>query len=49
MLAWGEELVGECRSLLSNVTLQDIVTDVWQRRPNVWVIVILSMVCIECL
>jgi len=26
--------VGECRSVLSNVTLQDIVTDVWQWRPN---------------
>jgi len=25
----------ECRSLFSNVTLQDIVTDIWQWRPNV--------------
>ena len=32
---WEEDLVGECRSLLSNVTLQDIVTDVWEWLPNV--------------
>ena len=27
--AWEEELVGECRELLSNVTLQDNTTDAW--------------------
>ena len=29
LLAWEEDLVGECTSFLSNVTLQDIVTVVW--------------------
>ena len=42
--AWGwrqrlltseEDLVRECRSLLSNVTLQDFVKDAWHWRPNV--------------
>jgi hypothetical protein len=35
LLAWDEDLVGECTSLLSNVTLQDIIKDVWQWRRNV--------------
>jgi len=35
LLAWEEDLVGECTSLISNVTLQDIVIDVWQWRPYV--------------
>lgn len=28
LLAWEEDLGGKCTSLFSNVTLQDIVTDV---------------------
>ena len=35
LLAWEEDLVMECRSLLSNVTLQDFLTDASQWRPNV--------------
>jgi hypothetical protein len=35
LLAWEEDLVGECRYLLSNVTLQDIETDIWQWCPTV--------------
>jgi hypothetical protein len=35
LVAWEEDLVGECGSLLSNVYLQDNVTDVWQWCPSV--------------
>lgn len=35
LLAWEEDLVGECISLNFNVTLQDTTTNVWQWRPNV--------------
>jgi hypothetical protein len=35
LLAWEEDLVGECRYLLSNITLQDIETDIWQWCPTV--------------
>jgi len=35
LLAWEEDLMKECISLLSNVTLQETTSDVWQWRPNV--------------
>ena len=35
LLAWEEELVVEIRNLLTNVTLQDTVSDVWLWRPNI--------------
>lgn len=35
LLAWEEELAKECRALLTDVSLQDIVTNVWLWQPNV--------------
>jgi hypothetical protein len=34
LLAWEKDLVVEIRNLLSNVTLQEYVEDVWMWRPN---------------
>ena len=35
LLVEEEELVGECMTLLSDVSVQDSIIDVWQWRPNV--------------
>ena len=35
LLAWEEELVVEIRNLVTNVTLQDVVSDVWLWWPNI--------------
>ena len=35
LIAWEEDLMGEVRTLLSNVNLQESGSDVWHWRPNV--------------
>ena len=35
LLAWEEDLMKQCISLLSNVILQETTTNIWQWRPNV--------------
>jgi len=46
LLAWEEDLTRECRSLLSNVTLQDFVT-MLDNGALMFVMVILRIVCIN--
>jgi len=35
MWAWEDELLAECRTLLSNVLFQPIVSDIWQWHPDI--------------